>query len=241
MAAKDAGRYEQTSSVASADTPSATPDPPSWFRRVSFWRAVTGMALALALACAIVASEFSTELLQRTRHFHHRIGQLSSNLATMRGKIATDDREIADMRNAVEIDDNLRRILAAPDARLIRLTPPARASQAAGVIAFSTTLRSAAIELAGLPAPAPDVALNLWWTGEKRAPLLAVRLHPTKAGKVALMLELPAADQLIHGAMITADSGAAPPQLNGMIVLKGAVAAVPAPTTKARHLEARHG
>jgi len=235
MSARDAGRDEPPSSVASADIPSATPDPPPWFRRVTFWRAITGMALAIALACAAVTAEFSTTLSERTRHFRHRIGQLSSNLATMRGKIATDDREIAEMRNAVEIDDELRRILAAPDARLIRLEPSARASQAAGVIAFSAALRRAAIELAGLPSYAPDVALNLWWMGEKRAPVLAVRLHPTRAGKAALMLELPAADQSIHGAMITADSAAPTAQPNGAIVLKGGVAAVPAPTAKGRH------
>lgn len=221
--------------AASAEGASAPARLPPWHRRVAFWRAVAGMALAMALACAIVVAEFSTELVARTRHFHHRLRQLSSNLDTMRGKIASADREIAGMRNTVEIDDNLRRILAEPDARLIRLAPPGRASQTAGVVAFSPLLQRAAIEIAGLPAPATGRLFKLWWMRGKRVPLMAVRFSTGAAGKAALMIALPAGDQIIEGAMITADSPAAMAKPDGATILKGAVAPAPAPAENPKH------
>jgi hypothetical protein len=236
MAARDAGRFGQVTSAASPEGASAPASRPPWYRRVAFWRAVAGMAAAIALGSAIVTAEFSTQLLERTRHFHRRLSQLSSNLATMRGKIASADREIAGMRVTVEIDDNLRRILAEPDARLIRLAPPGQTSQRVGVIAFSPALHRAAVEIAGLTASATDSSYSLWWTRGKHAPpLLAARFGTGTAGKAGLMIALPAGDQTIEGAMITTDSPASTEQPEGATILKGEVAPVLAPSAKTKH------
>jgi hypothetical protein len=235
MAARDAGRLGQATSSVSADGRAGTTSPSRWYRRVTFWRAVAGMALAIALACAVVAGEFSSALISRTRHYRDRLHQLTSNITAMRGRVARDDREIAGMRNTVEIEDDLRRILAAPDARLIRLAPPGRAAQTAGVITFSPALHTAAIQLAGLPAPAAGTFLNLWWTRGKHAPLMAARLRPTAGGEAALTIVLPAADQVIEGAIVTVDSSAASTQPDGEMILKGTVARAPAPSGKTKH------
>ena len=151
MEARNAGRFGQGPSAASVERVPAAASVPPWYRRVAFWRAVAGMAFAIAIACAVVAAEFSSALIARTRHFHNRLRQLSSNITAMRGKIASADREIAGMRTAVEVDDGLRRIIAEPDSRLIRLEAPGRATGPNGVIAFSPGLRRAAIEIGGLP------------------------------------------------------------------------------------------
>jgi hypothetical protein len=194
------------------------------------------MALAIALASAVVTAEFSTQLLQRTRHFHHRLNQLSSKLTTMRGKIASADREIAGMRITVEIDDSLRRILAEPDAHIIRLAPPGQTSQRVGVIAFSPALRRAAIEIAGLTALPTGNSFSLWWTRGKHAPpLWAARFSTGAGGKAGLMIALPAADQAIKGAIITADSPSTKDQPQGATILQGEVAPALAPSVKTRH------
>jgi membrane protein implicated in regulation of membrane protease activity len=236
MAARDTGRFGSVSSVASVEGASTPAKRPPWYRRVGFWRAVAGMALAIALASAIVTAEFSTQLLQRTRHFHHRLNQLTSKLTTMRGKIASADREIAGMRITVEIDDSLRRILAEPDARIIRLAPPGQTSQRVGVIAFSPALRRAAIEIAGLTASPAGNSFSLWWTrGKHGPPLWAARFSAGAGGKAGLMIALPAADQTINGAMITADSSATKDQPQGATILQGEVAPALAPSVKTRH------
>src|SRR6266851_2932328 len=94
------------------------------YRRVSFWRAIAGMAFAAAIACAIVAVESSFELFRRADHYNHRLTYLASRVRQMRGEIASADRELASMRVEVAARDDLARVLAAPDAQLIKLAPP---------------------------------------------------------------------------------------------------------------------
>ena len=235
MEARDAGRFGQVPSAASAERAPAAGSVPPWYRRVAFWRAVAGMALAIAIACAAVAAEFSSELLARTRRYHNRLRQLSSNIIKMRGEIASADREIAGMRIAVEADDNLRRILAEPDARLIRLAAPGRAAQPSGVIAFSAGLRRAAIEIAGLPAPPGGLVYDLWWICGKRGPLKAARLSIGAGGKAALVIALPADGETIDSASVIADPSATIVKPAGDTILSGVVAPARAPSESPRH------
>ena len=233
MAARDAGRSGQMGSAASIEGAATPAIRPPWYRRVAFWRGLAGMALAIALGSAIVTAEFSTQLLQRTLHFHRRLNQLSSKLSTMRGEIDNADRQIAGMRVTVEISDDLRRILDAPDARLIRLAPPGQTLARTGVIAFSPALHRAAVEIAGLPAPPVGNLYSLWWTrGKRGAPLIAARFGIGTAGKAALLIALPAGDSTIEGAIITMDSRTMTAQPDGAVVLKGAVAPVLTPPAK---------
>jgi len=185
------------------------------------------MALALALACAAVTGEFSDALLERTRHYHFRLHQLSSNINAMRGEIASEDREIAGMRTAAEVDDGLRRIIAEPDSRLIRLEALGRAAGMSGVIAFSPSLRRASIEIGGLPVLPRGGAYTLWWVYGKRAPIRATGITLGGTDKAALMIALPAGDGTIDGAIVTrnlsTDMGASIARPSGDPVLEGAV------------------
>ncbi|MGD0289430.1 MAG: hypothetical protein ABSC63_07235 [Candidatus Binataceae bacterium] len=227
MEARKAGRPGQTPSAESAEPAPAAVSAPPWYRRVAFWRAIAGMTFALAIACAIVAAEFSSALIERSRHYHRRLRQLSSNIAAMRGKIADADREIAGMRTAAEVDDGLRRIIAAPDSRLIRLEAIGRASAPNGVIAFSPGLRRAAIEIGGLPVVSGGSAYTIWWECGKRGPLKAARIGLGATDKAALVIAMPSASEIIEGAIVTTDSQAASAKPSGDIVLKGAVVHTP--------------
>ena len=226
----DGSQEGQTASRGSAATEriSTVASVAPWYRRVAFWRAVAGMAFALAIACAVVAAEFSSALIERTHHYRNRLHQLSSNLIAMRGEIASADREIAGMRSAVEVDDAWKRIIAEPDARLIRLTAPRRVTAAGGVIAFSPGLRRAAIEISGVPVLPRGRAYVLWWLCGKRGPVRAARLSLGAADKAALMIALPGSGESIEGAIITTDSPSSIAKLSGDAVLQGAV--VPLPT-----------
>src|SRR5260370_32620858 len=68
------------------------------YRRVSFWRAIAGMAFAAAIACAIVAVESSFELFPRADHYHPPPTYLASRVPHMRGEIASADRELPTLR-----------------------------------------------------------------------------------------------------------------------------------------------
>jgi hypothetical protein len=233
MAVRDAERSGAVSSVASVDGAATPSIRLPWYRRLAFWRGLAGMALAIALGSAIVTAEFSSQLLRRTTHLRRRLNQLSSKLTTMRGEIANADREIAGMRVTVAIDEDLRRILDAPDARLIRLGPPGQATSRIGVIAFSPALRRAAVEITGLPASAVASVYSLWWTrGTRGAPLLAARFSSGADGKAGLTIALPAGDSTIDGAIVTMDSHTATAQPDGAIILKGTVAPVLTPRPK---------
>jgi len=236
MEAGNAGRLGEAPPAAAGERMPAVASVPPWYRRVAFWRAVAGMAFAVAIACAMVAAEFSSTLLARTRHYHNRLHQLSSNLTAMRGEIASADREIADMRNAAEVRDGLTRIIAAADARLIRLAAPVRASAPIGVIAFSPGLRRAAVEITGLPVISGGRVYTLWWTCGKRRTFKAARIVLLGAtDKAALLMTLPPIGETIEGAMVTTDSQPSIAKPSGEIVLRGAVALTPARVESPRH------
>ncbi len=228
MEAGNAGRRGEAPPAAAGESVPAAASVPPWYRRVAFWRAVAGMALALAIACAMVAAEFSSTLLARTRHYHKRLHQLSSNLIAMRDEIASADRELAGMRNAAEVRDGLTRIIAEPDSRLIRLQASARATTPSGVIAFSPGMRRAAVELTGLPVIPGGRVYTLWWTGGKHEPLKAARIVVGATDKAALMVAMPPLDETIEGAMMTTDAEPSCARPSGEIVLRGAVAQTPA-------------
>jgi hypothetical protein len=235
MEARNAGPLGQAPSAESAEPGPTAVSVPRWYRRVSFWRAVAGMALAIAIACAVVAAEFSSTLIARTRHYHNRLRQLSSNISAMRGKIASADREIAGMRTAAEVNDSLRRIIAEPDSRLIRLEAPRHATAPKGVIAFSPGLRRAAIEIGGLPVVPGGRAYTLWWMCGKRGPLKAARMSLGATEKAALAIALPAVGDTIEGAIITTDSQASITTPSGDLVLKGIVVHSPSRTEIPKH------
>jgi hypothetical protein len=239
MEAMNAGRLEEAPPAGSVERTAAAASVLPWYRRVAFWRAVAGMALAIAIGCAIVAAEFSSTLLTRTLHYHRRLRQLTSNLTAMRGKIASADREIAGMRTAAEVDDSLRRIIAEPDSRLIKLEAPGRATTPNGVVGFSPGLRRAAIEIGGLPKLPGDGAYTLWWMCGKRGPLRAGQMSPGAADKAALMIGLPAGGESIEGAIVTTDlttdSQASIARPSSVLVLKGAVLPSPGRSGSPKH------
>jgi hypothetical protein len=209
----DAGGISHDAAFAATHGPAGAAPPPAappWYRRVAFWRAVAGMAVAIALGCAAVAAEFSTELLSRTHRDHTRIRQLSSNLTRMRDEVAATDRQLAVMRGTAAVRDRFGQLLAASDARLIRLAAPGHILAAGdGVIALSGRLKGAAIELSGLPTPPADRVYQLWWTMDRRGAVRAEPLSPNPLGQAAMVLDLPAHDEAIAGAAVTLEDATA--------------------------------
>jgi hypothetical protein len=191
------------------------------------------MALAIALACAVVAFEFASDLSYRSAGFRHRLAQLGARIDRMRGQMAMADRQLADMRSQEATRNALNAILAAPDARLIRLVPPLPNALSSGIVVISKRQARAVLEVAGLPpSPAPSPAnqvYTLWWTLQHRPPVKGVQFNTAADGRAALALQLPPHDELLAAGFVTRQANRLADQPDGPIELSGVVSATGRP------------
>jgi anti-sigma-K factor RskA len=191
------------------------------YRRVSFWRAIAGMAFAAAIACASVAVESSFELFRRSDHYNHRLTYLASRVRQMRGEIASADRELASMRVEVAARDDLARVLAAPDAQLIKLVPPDRASSATGLVAISKKLDHVVLQVSGLPQPAHGSGFHLWLITEKGEPFDAAQFQTDAQDEAIVAAQLPPHEASVAASEVTVEPATGSSTPTGAIQLKG--------------------
>jgi len=192
-----------------------------WFRRTSFWRAVAGMAAAIALGCALVALETASELSSTSTYFHHRLGLLGSRASLMRAQIEDVERELTAMKADRTARANLDRILAAPDAKLMRLRPAA-ARNAKGLILVSKQAGEAVCEVAGLPAAADRIYV-MWWLPVRGEPAIAAQFQPRPDDHLSVVVQMPAHGTAIAGAIVTLEAAKPLTKPIGPVVLKGAL------------------
>ena len=178
----------------------------AWSRRVVLWRALAGMALAVALACAMVALEMSSELLHRSSYYRHRLSRLTGHIHEMAGKIDTADRQIAGMRDEAAARRDLPLILAASDVRLFRLNPP-NGSGGKGFVAMSRKVGSAVIEVSDLPELGAQQNYALWWTFTRRPPLKAVEFRTSADGNATAAAKLPSPEGEVSAALVSVETG----------------------------------
>jgi hypothetical protein len=197
--------------------------PTEWYRRVALWRALAGMAIALALACAMVALESSSELFHRSSYYHHRLLRLLGHIHEMRGQIDSADRQLAGMRDEAAARRDLPLILAAPDVRLFRLNPPA-GGNGKGFVAMSRKVANVVIEVSDLSPLATEQNYTLWWIGSHRAPFKAVQFRTTADGHATAAAKLPSPEGDVSAALVTVESGDSPLAPSGMIKLRGVAA-----------------
>src|SRR5215472_15842739 len=111
----------------SAETPAAKgqaisrADLAPWWRRIAFWRAVAGMAIAAALAAVIVLAEFTDAMRHRMTHYLPREATLSETVKDLRRRISSTERQRATSAEGVSADEILKRVISAPDLRIIKM------------------------------------------------------------------------------------------------------------------------
>ena len=226
MAADEVKRINPAAAGAAGDFPppatSHSNGASPWYAHARFWRAVAGMALAIAIACMIVTLETSSELSYRSATYRRRVHQLSSRLERLRGEIATADQQLAAMRGNALVRDNLNRILAASDVRLIRLQPVDGGTKTSATIAMSRKLSCAVLEVQGLPPTPPGQIYRWWWTLE-RGTLVAAAEFQTRIDSPAMVpAQLPACGEAVAGAVVTVESVGAVEKPRGTVKLKSA-------------------
>jgi hypothetical protein len=186
------------------------------------------MALAVALACGIVATEMIGLYGNRATHFRHKMDRLQARISQMQGRLASANSQVAEMRREAAYHDEFERIFAASDSQLIRLEPHDRRADMGGVLVLSRRLAAAALEVVGLPSPGAGDRYVVWWTSREGQPIFAAQLDPVdrKAGDAVLKLPLPppAAVEVIVAleAARKGDRAGAVPVLKGEIRKTGA-------------------
>jgi hypothetical protein len=198
---------------------------PRFWQRVAFWRALAGVGFALALAAVIVAAEFSSILINRTHLMSRRIARLNVQSRHLKSQIARDGRKIAAMSEASANDAVLKRILAAPDLRLVRMSatgrsgapggttagaagPPKPAPDACAVIAISNAERSAVLQAGNLPPASKGSVYSVWWMPRRGAPVAAGRFRTGADGVATMPIAQPPKD-VASAAIFEQDASAA--------------------------------
>jgi anti-sigma-K factor RskA len=214
---------EQPSTKAAGQSRAETDQRPEasrpWYRRVSFWRSVAGMAIAIALGCAAVALETSSELSARSAALYRRLELLGSRIARLRTEAADAKRDLAAMRAEHSARASVNRVLSAPDVIVLRLAPSA-GNNAHGLTAISKQEGAAIIEVAGLSAMAGHTSV-MWWLPTHGAPVKAAEFDPDADGRLSLAIQMPPRGARITGVIITLERGKSASKPGGKILLKG--------------------
>jgi anti-sigma-K factor RskA len=210
--AKAAGQNE-------AETARQLAAPRPWYHRVLFWRSVAGMAIAIALGCAAIALEMTSELSSRSANFHRRLELLSSRIARLHTEAADAERQLAVMRDERLARTRVNRVLSAPDVMVLRLTPGA-GSNTHGLVAISRREGAAIIEISGLSATAGHTSV-LWWLPAHGPPAKGAEFDPGADGRLSRAIQMPPRGAKIAGVIVTLGSGKSPGKPGGKILLKG--------------------
>ncbi len=208
---------------ASAETGSPEILPPlgvSRFRQPGFWGAIAGMALALTLACGIVATEMVGVYGGRANSFQRKLNRLQARLVQMQKRLASVDDKMAEMQREAAFRDEFERIFAASDGKIVKLEVRSRAD-IGGALVVSRRLGVAAIDLAGLPAPQAGSAYTAWWVRRQGNPVLAAQLDNPKGKAAEIIAKLPLPPTDTTEIMITQQPVKVSDRPSSAVVLKG--------------------
>jgi hypothetical protein len=199
---------------------------------VRLWRAVAGMALSIALACAIVVLESSGQAAHHVGRLQARIRVLLSRLYKTQAEVASERQRLAALQQELASSETLRTVLLAPDLAVMRLAAlTAAARRSAGTVkgpgallAFSPKQHRAMLRVTGLPAPPKDKTFVLWWSAIHGEPAKAVEFVTTPPdGRALLLVALPPAFNPAAAMVTIENAGAAGTAPSNSVQLRGSL------------------
>lgn len=200
-----------------------------FWQRVAFWRALSGVGFTLAIAAVIVAAEFSAALIHRTHWMSRRIAHLNTETRRLRKSAESNAHKLATLKTHAAIDAALKRMLTAPDLRVLRIRPVVAAnavrgkpgSTATAVIVTSDALKSAILQAQDL-APLPkDRVYGVWWIPPHGKPVAAGNFHVGVNHSATARLAMPPSRADSAAIFVQDETASAPPA--GTPVLRSAV------------------
>ncbi len=212
----------QANSAVSSAGPSQSKRP-SRARRPALWRAVAGMAAALALASAIVAIEMSSELVSRITHYRSRIATLNKRVDKLKRETALDQARLARSREQLASKDRLKMILLAPDLKTIRLAAAKEGDVADGTVSISEARAGAVLTVLGMPSLPDGHAYDAWWMLKNGSAAKAAEFGTAIEGTANIYLDPPPSGAGAIACEITAEPSKGSLAPSGPVKLKGRI------------------
>jgi hypothetical protein len=182
---------------AAVATPSGSPTQLSDSRRPGLWRAIAGMAVALALAASIITVDLSHELAERIAHYRSRIASLNRSVDTLKREKVADEKRLADAhqeireRELMASRDRMKAISLAPDRRSIKLVAPSAVDGASAMVIISARMGGAVLTARGLAAPPEGQVYDAWWMFKDAPPAKAAEFRSASDGSASEYLDPP--------------------------------------------------
>jgi len=224
----------QSPPVASSATLAATPKSRKrWWRRIAFWRAIAGMGLAAAIAVSIVLIELSNTLAARTNRYLHRLQVMNLTVAQMKHHLISIEHRSATDAQRAATDDILKRIIAAPDARIVKLSgigpetntvAVTSTPSPSGALVSSEAVGSAILQVASFAAPGKDKLYRVWWQQKHNSNALAAEFTPDSDRKATVPIPIPPKDATTIS--VTLESSPETQHPTGPVILKGRISLV---------------
>ncbi|MFZ0659903.1 MAG: anti-sigma factor [Candidatus Binataceae bacterium] len=200
-----------------------------WWRRLGLWRAIAGMALALAVGALIVSAEFSATLVHRTSYLNRRIASLNNAVHHLRQRVSSAEQKSHAAEEKTKADELLKRVLAAHDLQTIKLTTaapplppnhPNAPASAAATLASSESEGASILQVGGLGAEPQNHEYAVWWVGKRGHWSLAGQFHVEPDGKATVPLK--SAPKSMASVLVTVeeDTGDPPAAPMGHAVLR---------------------
>ncbi len=203
---------------------------PAQSPRSGLWRAVAGMAVALAIAAGIVAVDISHELVHRVSNYRSKIASLNKRVDRLKQKAVEDEKRLADARAEIkerkllQSRDRMKAILLAPDRKLMKLLPPSRGETAAATVTISAKMGGGVLSAHSLPAPPEGQVYDAWWMLKDAPPSKAAEFRSGADGSASEYLDPPPQGSVPLELTVTlepSEGGIAP---SGSVKLQGKVA-----------------
>ena len=220
--------------AAAANQPATPKNPNPWWRRIAFWRAIAGMGLAASIAASIVLIELSSTLAARTNRYLRKVATMNQTLTQLKHRLVSIEHRNATAAQRAATDDILKRIVAAPDVRMVKLSGVGPETSAvattsspspAGALLASDKIGSAILQLAGFTAPGKDKLYRVWWEGKHKPDSLAAEFTPDPDGKATVPIPIPPRDAATI--TVTLESYPESQHPNGQLILKGHISPAP--------------
>src|SRR5262249_40274075 len=183
----------------------------------------------VALAALIVLAEFSRVLSYRTTKYLRHLHAMNQTVQQLKRRIVSVERRNATVAERASADEALKRIVAAPDLRTIKLTgadrakePGAKGHLPSATLAMSAAQRAAILQVAGIRAGAKGTVYRVWWEEKRKLETLAAEFIPDSDGKATVPMPLPPQDA--SAVIVTREVGTDAPKPSGATVLKGRIA-----------------
>lgn len=159
--------------------------------RTGIWKAVAGMAVALALAGAIVSLDISRELIHRTHYMGHRIALLRKDVSRLEGELALNRARLAQARKQFSEQGRILRVLIAPDVASFTMAGSPPASKASAILSVSHEMSGAVLIARGLEKPASGQSYQAWWVSKGAPSAKAAEFSPLANGTATVYLGAP--------------------------------------------------